>query len=145
MSGTLTVVEDVNKKNTKAGPCWEVTLLGGTVASTFDEDIGTTAEGLKGQSVSVELNVKKSGRYTNTFLEAIEAVEGGDAQPQAVPAPAGQYKGGGDDETAQRIARTSGLRMAVDESIAAGQPGVVDFDVARGYTNYILTGEQPAE
>lgn len=144
MSGTLTVVESVNKKSTKAGPCWEVTLLGGTVASTFDEEIGTTAEGLEGKSVSVELNVKKSGRYTNTFLEAIEAVEG-DATPQAVPAPTGQYKGGGDDETAQRIARTSGLRMAVDEAIAAGQPGVVDFDVARGYTNYILTGEQPAE
>jgi hypothetical protein len=145
MATVIQVVRKVVEKDTRRGSVWEIELGDGQTVSTFDRALGERAIELTDQPAKLEVNTQTKGRYVNHYLDAIEStdapVSGG------LPAASGAGRSGGSgsnpDETANRIARTSGLRMAVDEAIAAGEPGNVDFAVAEGYTKYILTGQRP--
>jgi hypothetical protein len=77
MSEAVVEVTDVRTFETKGGNTrYVVWDARGNEYTTFREQIGQAALGLKGARARIEFHEQQRGRYTNVYLDAIEAVSG---------------------------------------------------------------------
>jgi len=117
-------VLNVAGRSTKTGKTvYDISFSDGVVYSTFDNALATQAQGLQGQPVVINGEVRQNGQYTNHNLIAIRAAAGGlVAGPGASPslplgasiipiAPATQGRGR-DPEVEARIVRQSSMATA---------------------------------
>lgn len=152
MAYVVNVIDSIEEKSTSRGPVWEATLADGTKVSTFDEDIAGQLEEFEGQAARLEIETTTKGQYTNHYVNGVEPAPAGAAKT-AKKAGRGKTQAAGKsssgrssdrtsppDPTGERIARTSGIKIASDFAIAA-ELDEPDLELARRITQYILTGD----
>lgn len=125
---------------------FDVQFSDGKAYVTFKPEIATKASQLQGQPVTVRINVKQDGNFTNYYLEDV-APEG-----QLAPLTPEQYTpvqivpqnntGGGMDNKDTAIRKAVALKAAVD-LISGGSAQIDELEVLTDRCERILKGESP--
>jgi hypothetical protein len=126
------VVTEVSKDTTKGGKTiYTVEFEDGREAVTFDDAIAEEAFKTRGNDVEAEINVVKSGKFTNTYLNQLNGVgesrreqsSGGARNGSSVPSRGKRQQSGGggfrDAATQERIARQWAYGRAVELAMAS--------------------------
>jgi hypothetical protein len=144
MASIIARIEAVEEKEVSGDrTVYKATLGDGMQVATLKPEIGARLHEFVGRNARIEVTTKVTGEYTNHYVEKIEEADGeAPAQSGLVDAPSAVRK---QDETAQRIARTSAYVQAAEDARSAGLPGTVSWKTVDEVLAWILEGRRPED